>query len=204
MKILGLSDKVVPYIYSEQLKETHPQIELVFGCGDLPASYLEYVLTVLNVPLVWVPGNHDRDDIKVPGAIAADGRLLRVRGLRVLGFGGSRRYKPRGRHQYSEQEMRLRIARHLPHLLWDRLRSGRGFDVLLTHSPPYGIHDADDRAHTGFRAFLTLMRWFRPRLMLHGHKHVVRNLEPTDSEFHATRVVNVYPQRQLTLEPADG
>ncbi len=200
MKILGLSDKVVPFIHSGKVKETYADVELVLACGDLPARYLEFVLTVLNVPLVYVPGNHDGDDLRVPGGIAADGRIVEVLGHRILGLGGSPRYKTRGRHQYTESEMRIRLLSAAPTVILERLWGRRGFDILLTHAPPRGIHDADDPAHRGFKVFLNLMRWARPRLMLHGHTHVVRNLEPTETEYEDTRVINVYPFRELELE----
>ena len=29
------------------------------GCGDLPDYYLDYIASMLNVPLTLVPGNHD-------------------------------------------------------------------------------------------------------------------------------------------------
>lgn len=200
MKILALSDKVVPFIYSKNVSETYQDVDLVLGCGDLPAKYLEFVLTVLNVPLVYVPGNHDKDDLRVPGGIPADGRMVKVLGLRILGLGGSPRYKRRGRHQYTESEMRTRLLAFAPGIFWERLRGRRGFDILLTHAPPRGIHDASDPAHVGFKAFLKLMRWARPRLMVHGHTHAVRNLEPTETEYGDTLVVNVYPYRRLELE----
>lgn len=200
MKILALSDKVVPFIHSEEVKDTYGAADLVLGCGDLPAKYLEFVLTVLNVPLVYVPGNHDKDDLRVPGGLPADGRMVEVLGLRILGLGGSPRYKRRGRHQYTEGEMSARALSFAPWLIWARLRARRAFDILLTHAPPRGIHDADDPAHVGFKSFLRLMRWARPRLMVHGHTHVVRNLEPTETRYADTRVVNVYPYRELELE----
>lgn len=203
MKILGLSDEIVPFIYSAEVVEIFPEVDLVLSCGDLPAKYLEYVLTVLNVPLVYVPGNHDRDDLRVPGGIAADGEMVRVKGLRILGLGGSRRYKPRGRHQYTEWEMRMRSAKHLPELLWTTLRGRRAFDILLAHSPPYGIHDATDPAHIGFRSFRALMKRGRPRLMAHGHTHVLPNLDVTVTEYNETTVVNVYPHRLIEI-PAEG
>lgn len=203
MKILALSDKIVPFIHSEEVKQAFEDVDLVLGCGDLPARYLEFVLTVLNVPLVYVPGNHDKDDLSVPGGVPADGRMVNVLGLRILGLGGSPRYKRRGRHQYTESEMRMRLIALAPGLIWERLRGRRGFDILLTHAPPRGIHDADDPAHVGFEVFLSLMRWARPRLMVHGHTHVVRNLEPTKTQFEDTLVVNVYPHRTLELEKMD-
>lgn len=204
MKLLALSDKVVPFVYSDAVGEAYDDVDLVLGCGDLPPRYLEYVLTVLNVPLVYVPGNHDRDQYQVEGGVAADGRLVEVNDLRILGLGGSPRYKPRGRHQYTESEMRLRLLPFMPGVLWRRLLGRRGFDILLTHAPPRGIHDGQDPAHVGFQAFLDLIRWSRPRLMLHGHMHVQRNIEATETPYEDTRVVNVYPRRTISLEFSDG
>ena len=105
MKILALSDRVVSRIYSSTVREQFADVELIIGCGDLPAYYLEYVVTQLNVPLVYVPGNHDPDDLIVPGGIPADGKIVKLNGAVIVGLGGSRRYKPKGRHQYTEAEM---------------------------------------------------------------------------------------------------
>jgi len=58
MKILVVSDKVDDYIYSPGLKERMPDVELVFSCGDLPFYYLEFIVSSLNVPLMYVFGNH--------------------------------------------------------------------------------------------------------------------------------------------------
>lgn len=199
MKILALSDQVVPLIYNSSVAELFGNVELIVGCGDLPAYYLEYVLTQLNVPLVYVPGNHDPDDLSVPGGVAVDGQLVRIKGILVVGLGGSRRYKPRGKHQYTEAEMRWRSARLLMKFLPSRLTKGRWVDLLITHAPPRGIHDAPDLAHTGFATFRHILRAFRPSMMLHGHSHAIRNLEKTRSQLYDCEIVNVYPYRIVDL-----
>jgi len=61
MKILTVSDKVVDCIYSPRLKEKFGDVELVLSCGDLPFYYLEYIVSILNVPLFYVMGNHDKE-----------------------------------------------------------------------------------------------------------------------------------------------
>ena len=59
MKILFVSDKVVERLYSSKIKENHNDIDLIVGCGDLPYYYLEFMVSMLDVPLVYVHGNHD-------------------------------------------------------------------------------------------------------------------------------------------------
>ena len=208
MKILALSDRVVPLIYSAQVQTQFEDIDLVIGCGDLPYYYLEFVVTMLNVPLVYVHGNHDRPTfmsdgriIKAPeGCISIDGSVHRYKDVLLAGMGGSRRYSSCKRHQYTEAEMRRRILTLTPHLLSNYLVFGRHLDILVTHSPPFGIHDAADLPHTGFKSFLTLMRYFRPRYVLHGHTHIYRRDAITRTVYDYTTVLNVYPYRVIEWE----
>jgi Icc-related predicted phosphoesterase len=179
-------------------------VDLVVSCGDLPPDYLEYVVSMLNKPLVYVPGNHDSDSFKVEGGIAQDGCLSRIAGLWIAGVGGSRRYKTDGRHQYTELQMGLRLLRWMPKLLLRRILRGHGLDVLLTHSPPRYIHDAEDWAHRGFVVFRAFIRLVRPRVMLHGHAHIHRNLDVFETEFRHCSVINVFPQKLIRIALESG
>lgn len=199
MRILALSDQVVPLIYSEAIRERFADVELIVGCGDLPAYYLEYAVTQLNVPLVYVPGNHDPDKLNVPGGISVDGKLVRINGAIIAGLGGSRRYKPRGKHQYTEGEMTWRSACLYAKTLPTRLAKGKWVDLFVTHAPPQGIHDASDLAHQGFSAFHHTIRALKPSMMLHGHSHVIRNLDETRSQLYRCEVVNVFPYQVVDL-----
>jgi Icc-related predicted phosphoesterase len=197
MQILGLSDQVVGFVQSPAIREKFGGVDLIVGCGDLPAAYLEYAVSMLNQPLVYVPGNHDPDDFNVQGGIDQDGRLSRIAGLWIAGLGGSRRYKSDGRHQYNEFEMGMRLMRWIPRLALRRLVRRHGLDILVTHSPPRFIHDAEDWAHRGFVVFRAFIRLVRPRLMLHGHAHIHRNLDVVETEFLGCRVLNVFPQKLI-------
>ena len=203
MKVLALSDEKVSFIYSNTIADTYSDVDLILGCGDLPARYLEFVLTVLNVPCVYVPGNHDPDNLRVPGAINADGKIVEVKGLKIFGLGGSPRYKAKGRHQYSESQMKRRVWAHFPLIWWRSLWKQPAFDILLTHAPARGIHDDTDPVHTGFEVFLSLMEWARPKLMVHGHTHVIPNLVDTETIFRETFIVNAYPYKLIEL-PGEG
>ena len=95
--------------------------------------------------------------------------------------------------------MRFRTAALLPSVLLGRMLRGRGFDVLVTHAPPRGIHEGPDRVHQGFVAFRNLVRSARPRLMVHGHSHIHANVDQSETMLERTRVVNVFPYRSLEI-----
>jgi Icc-related predicted phosphoesterase len=131
------------------------------------------------------------------GGINVHGRLGVYSGFAVAGLEGSIRYRPWGEYQYTDSQMWANALWLAPSLLRYRLLTGRPIDVLLTHSPPYIIHDGRDPTHVGFKAFLWLMRVFKPRYLLHGHRHVYNPLEVTTTRYEATTVINVYPYRIL-------
>ncbi len=200
LRILAVSDAVEEALEAPGLRDRLGPIDLLVGCGDLSPVYLEGLVTRLNVPAVTVPGNHDADGFRVPGWVDIDGAFHRAAAVTMVGFGGSRRYKADGRHQYTESEMRVRVAGLLPRLLLRRARFGRGVDLVVTHAPPRGVHDAFDLPHIGFDAFHFLLRAARPRLLLHGHTAYNRNLDPSESLVLSTKVVNVNPYRLVDLE----
>ncbi|HSR48746.1 MAG TPA: hypothetical protein VLL77_12260 [Anaerolineales bacterium] len=200
MKILALSDQVVPYVYSPEAKDRFRDVDLIAGCGDLPASYLEYVVSVLNTPMVYVPGNHDPDGYHVQGGVDLDASFARIRSLAMFGLGGSPRYKELGEHQHTELGMLLRALPLLPRLVLRRFRFGHGADLLIAHAPPRGIHDDTDPAHRGFQTFRRVIQWVRPRLMLHGHCHIWADLAPRETILDGCRILNIYPVQVVDLE----
>ncbi len=206
MKILALSDQVVDRIYGLVSQGHFAGVEMILGCGDLPYSYLEYIVSLLNVPMYYVPGNHDPvynsnfATAHAEGGTNLDLRRGRDKGLLLAGFGGCNRYRPDGVNQYTQQEAFLRAATLMPGLLWNRLRYGRALDILITHSPPYGIHDQEEQAHTGLKAINWILAWARPRYHFHGHTHFFRNnLEASVTRVGPTTVMNVFPYKLIEL-----
>ncbi len=206
VKLLAVSDQVVERVYSLASEGHFGDVDLILGCGDLPYTYLEYLLTVLNRPLCYVPGNHDpaysphSPAAQVEGGWNLDGRTVLCKGLLVGGLGGSIRYRPDGVNQHSQRQAQLTAWRMLPGLMWNRLRHGRPLDILISHSPPFGIHDEDSQAHQGLRALNWLLGMARPRLHLHGHTHFYRqNLAPSETQWGPTRICNVYPYKVIEI-----
>ena len=210
MKILSVSDQVEDRIY-ELVPQGHFRgAAVVLGCGDLPFDYLEYLVTVMNVPVFYVPGNHDPayqanlDGGQAAGCTNLDLRTALFRDVLLAGFGGSIRYRPGAVNQYTQGEAYRRAARLIPVLLRNRQRHGRALDILISHSPPFGVHDDDSSAHRGLKAINWLLQWAKPRVHLHGHMHDMhRNLKPSVTWVGTTAVMNVFPHRVVEL-PDDG
>ena len=202
---------VVDRLYSTQVAERFHDIEMILSCGDLPYEYLEFLVTSMNVPLLYVPGNHDPAyDEKIPSARAQggdylDGKVKSVKGLNIAGIGGSIRYRPGVPNQYTQSQMYSRMSSFIPRLLWYLPRHGNILDILIAHSPPRGIHDDDDRAHVGFSVFRDFILTFKPRYFLHGHTLVYKgNILPPITMVGTTTVINVYPYRILEIDKVDN
>lgn len=217
MRALCVSDVVDERIDRIESRPYLAGVALVLAAGDLPGSYLEFLVDLLEVPLYFVFGNHAEEYVRVEGqtprlpwgCISVEGRVVHHRGgrgadgagLLLAGLGGSRRYRP-GPHQYSEAEMLLRVVRLAPRLLVNRLRTGRALDVLLTHAPPWGIQDGPDAPHRGFRAFCWLMDRFHPRYLVHGHYDPLDRRVPREARTGQTTVVNACGHHLLEIADA--
>ena len=210
MKILTVSDKVVDLIYSPQLKDRFGDVELVLSCGDLPFYYLEYIVSILNVPLFYVMGNHDSEIEYLPngqiitaprGCVNVDNRVVEYNGLLIGGLEGCMRHNQNPRFQYTDTEMHSKVLRMAPRLLLNRILRGRYLDILITHAPPYHIHDGQDLCHQGFQAFLRFTDWFKPRYLIHGHRHLYGYEQATVTPYRETQVVNIYGYRVLEWDP---
>jgi len=208
MRILAVSDRVLDKLYTGQTRQTYADVDLLIGCGDLPFYYLDFLTSAIDAPLVYVRGNHDEGPQLaadgsvwrgVRGGVDIHGKVVTRKGLILAGLQGSMRYKAYADYMYSETEMRRVVAQLVPRLLWNRQRLGRALDILVTHSPAYGIHDRPDLPHTGFKVFLTFLRLFRPRYHLHGHIHIYRQDEVRETRFEDTTSINVYPYRVLEI-----
>ncbi len=210
LRILAVSDQAVEALYSPQAREWLSPIHLILSCGDLPYGYLEFLMELFNAPLFYVHGNHDRPELLPDGRIRyapeggqnLDGAVVWEQGLLLSGLEGSRRYHPEGCHQYTEEEMWLRVFRLVPRFLWNRHRYGRAIDLFIAHAPPRFIGDGSDPAHQGFAAFRWLIDRFRPRYFLHGHLHFHgrRPIIPVGP----TLVINVFPYYVLEIEVNDA
>ena len=188
MKILLLADEPSRSLWDYYSPEKLAGIELIISCGDLPAAYLEFLVTMCHAPVLYVPGNHDEAYVKKPpeGCENIDGTMYVYRGLRIYGLGGSMQYKP-GTYMYTENAMRRRILR-AKRTLWHF----GGMDILVTHAPAKGYGDLPDLPHQGYSCFNTLLEACRPAMMFHGHVHASYGGNYQREQTHAKRT---YPHR---------
>ena len=168
MKILLVSDREEPYLWDYYRPGRLSGYDLILSAGDLKAAYLEFLVTMANKPLVYVRGNHDGlyESHPPEGCDCAEDTLLTVKGLRILGLGGSGWYSG-DKNQYTERQMQRRIRR-----LKRRIKKAGGVDIILSHAPVRGYGDDDTPAHRGFEAFLPLIDELQPRYFVHGHVHL--------------------------------
>lgn len=208
MKILAVSDIELGYLYHPRIVDRFSDIDLILSCGDLPHYYLEYMISMLNIPLYYVNGNHTGKlqhttggDRKFPWG-AKNIHQLCVKddtGLLICGIEGCLRYNL-GDYQYTQTEMWNFVFNLIPKFFYNKLRYGRYLDIFLSHASPWKIHDQDDLPHQGIKAFRWLIKVFEPTYHLHGHIHVYRNDTVTSTRFYKTDVINCYGYKELKVD----
>lgn len=172
MRILVLAD-------NDSFTWTGPSqpVDLVVSCGDV---YDPVILSAAKAcsaaHIVAVKGNHDLPSAFPPPITDLHLHVVTLpNGLRIGGFNGSWKYKPRGTFLYSQDESAVLIQQLPP------------VDILVAHNSPAGVHERDADVHRGFVALSGYLRRHSPRLLIHGHQHVNR-----ETQVDGTRVVGVF------------
>ncbi|MDR1388402.1 MAG: metallophosphoesterase [Treponema sp.] len=203
--ILCVSDQIDPLVYSAAIKNRYGKADLVLCAGDLPLEYLDFIVSSLNLPLLFIFGNHHLEsyerykrphknrpwDSGTSGLTYIGARMWKEGQLLVGGLDGSMRYNS-GINQYTETQMFFEICKLIPRMMLNRIIHGRFIDILLTHAAPRGIHDKSDPCHLGFKCFLWFMNVFKPRYLIHGHIHLYDLGDVRSSVYKNTVVINAY------------
>lgn len=205
MRLLCVSDTTRSLAFSPGIKNIYKGTDLILSAGDIELESYDYISTMLSRDVYYVYGNHNlkhferemrnsgnRDHDKFYGFLL-DGKVVREKstGLLIAGLGGSMWYNG-GDSQYTERQMERRIRKMAPQLLFNKIKYGRYLDILVTHAPPYGMGDAPDLCHKGFRCFLDFIQKYEPKYLLHGHVHLDDCNAPREYVFGNTKIINVY------------
>ncbi len=223
MKILCVSDEVDPLVYSVNLStRCKNKFDLVISSGDLNLEYYEYIISSLNTDLFFVFGNHNlkyyylfhkkreindyekkekeknKKWLYVGKSLEDKIIYYKKSDLILMGLGGSYRYN-NGEHQYTDTQMKFRIIRKIPRLLFNKLFYGRYVDILVTHAPPFNCHDGKDLCHKGFDSFNWFIKKFKPKYFLHGHVHLIDLNKRPITRIGDTTVINVFKSYELEI-----
>lgn len=213
MKILCVADETDPLVYSPSCKRLFGDCEFVISAGDLPLRYYDYIMTIMGKQLYYVYGNHNLEQFKenvlkaqtsthnmYNSAFSShfsgdliEGKCIydKQRDLIIMGLGGSMLYN-NGLSQYSESQMKWRINKLIPRLLYNKRKYGRYVDILVTHAPVFGMGDGVDICHRGFECFKTFIDKYKPKYLLHGHVHLFDENENRFYKYGDTTIINVY------------
>lgn len=231
MKILIVSDQIDPFIYSCSITELFGDVDCVLCAGDLSMDYIDFIVSTLNKPTFFVFGNHNIEKLKYfhkearkeneriegfsCGAVYAGFKVLREKNLMwthptskksspllIAGISGSIDYN-HGLCQYTESEMRFKLLKLVPQLIYNKIKYGRYLDIFLTHATPRHVHDHEDNCHRGFNAFNKFIKRYKPIYMVHGHIHLYDQSEPRISRYDDTIVVNAYGHYVIELPITD-
>lgn len=197
MKILVLADVESKYLWDYFEKSKLDGIDLILSCGDLKPQYLSFLASFTKSPVLYVRGNHDDcyDENPPEGCICIEDKVYVYEGIRIMGLGGSIRYK-KGKNQYTQREMKQRLNR-----LWFQLKRRKGIDILLTHAPAAGINDNFDSVHQGFTAFIEVLDTYQPKYFIHGHVH--KNYQADfvrEQKYHETTIINAFERYIVEIE----
>ena len=196
MNILAIADEesLSLWDYFEQSKLEN--IDLIISCGDLSPYYLSFLATMFRGPVLYVHGNHDEiyDQSPPEGCICIEDDIFCYKCIRILGLGGSMKYRD-GKYMCTEKQMKRRIRK-----LRGKIRKNEGFDILVTHAPAKDLNDGEDLPHQGFECFHMLLKRYGPRYFLHGHMHLNYGaFMKRCVKYDRTQVVNVFEKYVITI-----
>ena len=197
MKIMVIADVESKALWDYFDKSKIEGVELIISAGDLNPQYLSFLATFSKAPILYIHGNHDGCYIDNPpeGCTCIDGEVYEYKGIRIMGLGGSMKYK-NGPFMYSEFGMQARLAAMGP-----KIRKKKGIDILVCHSPIAGFHDMDDLPHKGYECLGSFIKKNKPDIFVHGHVHLSYGRFPRESEYEGTRVINAYEKYIFEYEP---
>ena len=190
MKILAIADAAPLEELSKIVSEE--DIDIICTLGDLSSFYLKDLLRIKDVPKIGVYGNHCSGNyFEKLGIKDMHLKTFKYKGFLFGGFEGSVRYKESVYAKMYTQAEAIEIIKNFPYV-----------DIMISHSPPYGINDElNDAAHTGFIALKNYVEETKPKFLLHGHTYPV--IENEIIKYHETGIIYVYREKVIDLEAVD-
>ena len=118
--------------------------------------------------------------------------------LLIAGCSGTSRYN-NGLCQFTDRQMKFKLLKMVPKLIYNKLKYGRYLDIFMTHASPRHIHDHEDPCHLGFNCYNWFLERFKPTYLVHGHIHLYDLREERVGKYFDTTVVNAYAHYVIEL-----
>jgi len=186
MVILAIADRPARTSILELI--VRHQVELVCTLGDLDGFSLQELKQVKDIPKIGVYGNHCSGNyFDSLGIVNLHLKTFEHKGLVFGGFEGSIRYKESAYAKMYTQEEAKKL-----------LTNFSTVDVMLAHSPPYGINDEpDSSSHQGFMALKEYIEEKKPNFFLHGHTYPTA--ENLIRKYQDTNIIYVYEDKIIEV-----
>lgn len=129
--------------------------------GDHSSEDLSKILQIVPIDKIYgVLGNHDSwDKYKQFGISDLNGKVIKIKGAKVAGIGGSFKYKNVSDYVLYTHEESVKIAENM-----------RNADILVTHDIPY-LNDNHNPAHDGLKGITKYIYKNHVPIHIHGHLH---------------------------------
>ena len=130
--------------------------------------------------------------------LVEDPKTGRKTPLLIAGASGTSRYN-NGLCQFTDSQMKFKLLKLVPKLIYNKLKYGRYLDIFMTHASPRHIHDHEDPCHIGFECYNWFLQRFKPVYMVHAHIHLYDLREERIGKYYDTTVVNAYAHYVIEL-----
>lgn len=185
IKALIIADRK-PEWWIKNILENNKDIDIIITLWDLEHGDLMYLMEVNNIPKIWVYGNHcDGLYMQYLGIKDLHLKTLKFNWIIFWWFEWSIKYKESKYAKMYTQEEAFTLLENLPKV-----------DVLITHSPPFWIHDNKDISHIWFKALLKYIEEKQPKYLLHWHSYP----DKEESVVWNTKVIYTIWNKILDLE----
>lgn len=191
MRILTIADRHPSKSIKSILNEN--PVDLICTLGDLHEADLQELAYIDTMPKIGVYGNHCSgnyfDNLHI---INMHLRTFTYQKTIFGGFEGSVRYKESQYAKMYTQEEAFELLKNFPSV-----------DVMITHSPPYGINDEPDTlSHQGFQALRQYVKEKKPHYLLHGHTYPTK--ETMTTKLYDTEIIYVYQEKIIAVSTSSS
>jgi Icc-related predicted phosphoesterase len=184
MNILFIADQKPKRSIKETIQEY--AIDIIVTLGDLDFFDIRDLQSIDTIPKIGVYGNHCSGNyFESVGIKNMHLETFEFQGVTFAGFQGSVRYKPNPYAIMYHQEEALALLDQIPKA-----------DILISHAPPFGVHDEpDDVTHAGLKVLNEYLERHHPKYHFHGHTYT----KIKETLVGTTKVVYIYADEVYSL-----